>query len=71
MLIDLHGYEENEAFLTLDAFLFEFEESDENECTIITGNGIVIKPMVIDELEKRLLNWKYENNNEGAIIVLK
>lgn len=67
--IDLHGLTEEEANgIVLTAFL-SLKENEELE--IITGNGIVLKDVVLDLVKEENLNYRYENNNYGAIIVWK
>ena len=67
--IDLHNLNESEAIsATLTAFL-SLKENEQLE--IITGNGIVLKDVVLELINEENLNYKYENNNFGSIIVWK
>ena len=67
--IDLHGLTEDQAIsATLTAFL---SLGPNEELEIITGNGIVIKDVVFDLIKEEQLNYRYENNNYGSIIVWK
>lgn len=69
MILDLHGLTESEALLKIDAFLWELISSDLSEATIITGRGMVLRDLVIEQVEAQNLYWSYEGNNDGAIII--
>ena len=71
MIIDLHGLTEAEALLEIDSALWEFDESHEDTLEIITGNGIVLKGVVIDYLNQGDYAWEQPSYNRGTVIVYK
>ena len=71
MVIDLHGLTEAEAIPKVESFIYSFINSDQFEATIITGNGIVLKDVVIEAIQENNLHWKQKNHNKGALIVYK
>ena len=69
ILIDLHGLTEAEAILQIDSVILDLKNGYEDEAEIVTGNGIVLKDLAIDMVNRANLNWYYRGKNTGAIIV--
>ena len=71
MIIDLHGMIEQEAIGHILSAIFEIHNNENLEIEMITGNGQVLKNLVIDMAEEEGLLWRYEGSNYGSMIIYK
>jgi len=67
--IDLHGYREEEIMGPVLSAIYSLREGEEIE--IITGNGQVLRDVVLEIIQEEQVAYKYEGNNYGAIIIYK
>ena len=70
-IIDLHGLTESEALPQIILAIMEVENDMAFSVEIITGNGYVLKDILIDELNKTDLNYYHPNGNSGSFIIEK
>ena len=71
MILDLHGYTEQEAIGQIYTTLMTFDESEFEELEIITGKGFVLTRVVEEILDDELYVYKRGNPNTGSYIVYK
>jgi len=67
--IDLHGFTEQEVYGAVYGAIMSLLPGEELE--IITGNGEVIKDVVLEILNEENLDYRFEGSNYGAIIIKK
>ena len=70
-IIDLHGLTEEEALPKIAFAIFDIEMGNVFSVEIITGNGYVLKDVLLEELEKTNLNYYHVNGNTGSFIIEK
>ena len=71
MVIDLHGMIEQEAIGYVLSAVFDVKNTEGLEIEIITGNGHVLKDLVIDMVEEEGLSWRHEGSNYGSMIIFE
>lgn len=69
MILDLHGYTEEEAIPEILTAIFSWEEDEYIDLEIITGNGNVLKRVLEEILEEENISWSHKNNNYGSYIL--
>lgn len=72
MIIDLHGMTENEAVMAISGALVSLEMDEYlDEIEIITGNGYVLKRVLLDILDEEGLAYSQSSYNSGSFTVYK
>ncbi|QBF34497.1 DNA mismatch repair protein MutS [Mycoplasmopsis phocirhinis] len=66
--IDLHGYDVNQAISKLEIALFEAQEQGYDMLEIITGNGMGVLKVVVEEY-LREGNYEWEIERQGVYLV--
>ncbi len=69
--IDLHGLIEQEAIGPILSAIFDVQNNEDMEIEIITGNGYVLRDLVIEMAEEDGIQWRNDGSNTGAIIIYK
>ncbi|WP_406613711.1 Smr/MutS family protein [Mycoplasma corogypsi] len=68
-VIDLHGYQTEEATIIVENALFDYQNHKVDHITFVTGKGgKVMETVVGNLLDKKRITYSYQNQG-GAIIV--
>ena len=69
MIIDLHGMREDEAMGIILTAIMDIQNNEGMTIEIITGNGQVLKGLVMDLVSEEGLSYEYIGNNYGSLLI--
>ncbi len=71
MRVDLHGMTEIEATSAILCALIPLDDNEVDEVEIITGNGYVIKRVLLEILEEGGYGYSQSSHNHGSFVVYR